>query len=161
MTHFITDKPLYIFIATLTVMLLAVSIPIHGQTSVAGCNISGTVRDSVSLEPVPYAAIYLKGSNTGTMTDENGTFVLNSAQLPATLRISSMGFAPKEQYVPNIHSLPVQIEISPVGVSLDEVTVRRTKEHYSKRNNPAVKFVERIMAARDITDPKQIGRAHV
>ncbi len=155
MTHFITDKPLYIFIAALTVMLLAVSIPIHGQTSVAGCNISGTVRDSVSLEPVPYAAIYLKGSNTGTMTDENGTFVLNSAQLPATLRISSMGFAPKEQYVPNIHSLPVQIEISPVGVSLDEVTVRRTKEHYSKRNNPAVKFVERIMAARDITDPKR------
>ena len=32
------------------------------------------------------------------------------------------------------------------GVVLNEITVRRTKEKYSKKNNPAVDFVKRVMA---------------
>lgn len=41
------------------------------------------------------------------------------------------------------------------GVTLQEVTVRRTKEHYSKRNNPAVDFVNRIRTAKNATDPRR------
>lgn len=41
------------------------------------------------------------------------------------------------------------------GVTLQEITVRRTKEHYSKRNNPAVDFAERIRNARGIGDPRR------
>lgn len=38
-------------------------------------------------------------------------------------------------------------------VELKEVNVKRTREHYSKRNNPAVDFVRRVMDARSLTDP--------
>ena len=41
------------------------------------------------------------------------------------------------------------------GVTLQEVTVRRTKEHYSKRNNPAVEFMNRIRNAKDASDPRR------
>lgn len=41
------------------------------------------------------------------------------------------------------------------GRVLQEITVRRTKEHYSKRNNPAVEFVNRIRNAKDIGDPRR------
>lgn len=41
------------------------------------------------------------------------------------------------------------------GVTLDEVTVRRGREHYSKRNNPAVDFVNRIRNARKLGDPRR------
>lgn len=41
------------------------------------------------------------------------------------------------------------------GVTLQEVTVRRTKEHYSKRNNPAVEFMNRIRTARETSDPRR------
>lgn len=154
MTHFITDRPLYTFIAALIISLFAAAGPAHGQTA-AGYRITGTVLDSLSHEPVPYAAIYLNGSHQGTMTDTDGHFTIRAGALPATVRVSSMGFASKEQKVDDPSAMPVNIYISPVGVSLDEVVVKRTKEHYSKRNNPAVQFVERVMAARDMTDPRR------
>ena len=41
------------------------------------------------------------------------------------------------------------------GKTLDEVVVRRTKNHYSKRNNPAVEFVSRIRNAKKLGDPRR------
>lgn len=41
------------------------------------------------------------------------------------------------------------------GVTLKEITVKRTKNHYSKRNNPAVDFVNRIRTAKSLADPKR------
>lgn len=41
------------------------------------------------------------------------------------------------------------------GVTLKEITVGRTKEHYSKRDNPAVEFVNKIRNARALTDPER------
>ncbi len=40
-------------------------------------------------------------------------------------------------------------------VTLNEVEVKPRKEKYSKKNNPAVDFVRRIMETRDLTDPKR------
>lgn len=41
------------------------------------------------------------------------------------------------------------------GVMLQELTVRRGKEHYSKRNNPAVDFVNKIRSAKGIGNPRR------
>ncbi|MDE7387912.1 MAG: hypothetical protein K2M97_01525, partial [Muribaculaceae bacterium] len=40
-------------------------------------------------------------------------------------------------------------------VQLDEMVVKPKRVKYSKKNNPAVDFVRRIMATRDLTDPMQ------
>lgn len=40
-------------------------------------------------------------------------------------------------------------------VHLQEMVVKPKKVKYSKKNNPAVDFVRRIMATRDLTDPKR------
>lgn len=41
------------------------------------------------------------------------------------------------------------------GRTLNEVVVHRGKQHYSKRNNPAVDFARRIREARDANDPRR------
>lgn len=41
------------------------------------------------------------------------------------------------------------------GVTLREITVRRTREHYSKRNNPAVDFANKIRSAREANNPRR------
>lgn len=41
------------------------------------------------------------------------------------------------------------------GKTLGEVIVRRTKNHYSKRNNPAVEFVSKIRNAKNLGDPRR------
>lgn len=38
---------------------------------------------------------------------------------------------------------------------LDEVTVRARSQRYSKKNNPAVEFVQKVMDRRHLTDPRQ------
>lgn len=39
-------------------------------------------------------------------------------------------------------------------LQLEELVVRPKKEKYSKKNNPAVEFVEKVMARRHMTDPR-------
>lgn len=41
------------------------------------------------------------------------------------------------------------------GVTLQEIVVKRTKNHYTKRNNPAVAFATAIRNARSLGDPKK------
>ncbi len=48
----------------------------------------------------------------------------------------------------------VDIDTLP-GVVLREITVGRTKEHYSKHGNPAVDFMHKIRDARNLTDPER------
>lgn len=44
------------------------------------------------------------------------------------------------------------------GVTLKEVTVRRGREHYSKRNNPAVDFARKVRQGGEKTDPRRNQR---
>ena len=64
--------------------------------------ISGTVRNSTSKEGVPAVSIVVKGTSTGTYTDDKGAFSFStSAKLPVTLVFSSVGFAPREEPIAN------------------------------------------------------------
>lgn len=42
-------------------------------------------------------------------------------------------------------------------IELDEVTVKRNKEHYSKRNNPAVDLINDIRRTKDLNDPYRLN----
>ena len=67
--------------------------------------ISGTVRNSTSKEAVPAVSVVVKGTSTGTYTDDNGNFSIStSAKLPLTLVFSSVGFESKEVEVSNASS---------------------------------------------------------
>jgi hypothetical protein len=55
---------------------------------------SGQVSSKLSAEPLSYATIYIKGTSTGTYTDENGIFHLNVQKqaLPLTACIQYLGY---------------------------------------------------------------------
>jgi len=54
-----------------------------------------------------------------------------------------------------VKNVPTDTDTLQRGVTLKEITVNRSKEHYSKRNNPAVDFVNRIRTAKEISDPRR------
>lgn len=63
----------------------------------AQTTISGSVRNSTNQEPVPAVSVTIKGTGTGTFTDEKGNFRLNTTRTPPfTLVFSSIGFEMKE-----------------------------------------------------------------
>src|SRR5688572_2608068 len=58
--------------------------------------LSGTVRNSVTKEPIPSVSVLVKGTSVGTFTDERGAYKLTVDKLPVVLVFSSVGFETQE-----------------------------------------------------------------
>ena len=74
-------------------VVLLIAFPIFGFSQ--SRQITGTVLTSTG-EPLPFATVILKGSNTGTSANELGKFSINVPGSNGTLVISSSGYAPIE-----------------------------------------------------------------
>ena len=57
-----------------SVLALLLSISAFAQN----LTVTGTVTDSATGQPVPFAAIQLKGTMTGGMTDADGNYAINA-----------------------------------------------------------------------------------
>ena len=117
------------------------------------------MRDSLSTAGLPYASITAEPGNASTVADNRGLFEMNLPAGARTITARYQGYAPRT--VPVKHSAInlYDIYLTPQAEELKEVVIKRKR--YSKRNNPAVDFARRIRNARELTDPRQIGRAHV
>ena len=138
------------------IILFSLSVALDGfcQRDVKPTHISGLLVDSITNEPLPFAAVFLKGSDRGTMTDENGRFDINTSVNFINVSVSLMGYNNKEVFVTKGESNNITIKLVPTGVALNELVVKPKKEKYSKKNNPAVAFAKRVMAKKKQYDPK-------
>ena len=113
------------------------------------------VRDSVTGELLPFATVKLKeGKKRTFIADEDGLITI-----PETLRNSLMesvylGYANKEFKVGEGDSVFI-VKMSPTVYELEDVYIRPTKEKYSKKNNPAVDFVNRLRKEAGAYNPEK------
>lgn len=84
----------------------------------AQTSVTGKVTSSDDGEPVVGASIKIVGTNTGTVTDIDGNFVLN-APADAKLEISYIGMQPKTVKA----SAKMQVVLTSDNKTLDEVVV--------------------------------------
>ena len=115
--------------------------------------IRGMVTDSISGEGLPYASLVFKGTTTGTATDLDGHFNLPRPHQTQTLEVSYLGYNTQQITVTPSHQGSLNITLSPIGITLQEVTIKPGKEKYSKKNNPAVRFVKQMIERRDSHTP--------
>ena len=118
--------------------------------------ITGLVRDSVTREGIAYASISLVGTSEGTLATDKGGFTITTRARFSRLRVTAMGYRPREVEVKTGQGSVVVIDMVAAGVELNEVVVKKGKEKYSKKNNPAVDMIRRLRAHRDDNDPKQL-----
>lgn len=147
------SKKIYIVFAILLSILLPIA-KTTAQHNISTTSVTGVVRDSVTKEPLPFVAILLKGSDQGILTDDQGTFSIKTTTNFICLRVSVMGYKEKEVYVSKGRENQIDIKLAPTGVALKEVTIKPKREKYSKKNNPAVDFVEKLMARKHQYDPR-------
>jgi autonomous glycyl radical cofactor GrcA len=93
---------------TLT-LLCSIIVAISAQKT-----ITGTILDD-KKEPIVGAAIVIKGTNTGTLTDENGQYSIKMTDLD-TLVLSFVGYKSKE-FVPEKNEMDLALE---EGILLEE-----------------------------------------
>lgn len=123
---------------------------IHAQETM----IRGTVCDDATGERLPFASLIYKGTAIGTSTDMNGRFSLTVPEDEKTLQVSYLGYATQEIRILPTHSRQLDIRLKPEGIALQEVTVKPGKEKYSKKDNPAVIFVRKMIERRDMGNPR-------
>ena len=110
-----------------TSLLICLTLLCLGAKAQQSIEISGRVTDGEKKEPLPGVAISIKGTVAGTVTGNEGTFVLRTKQkLPFTLVFTSVGFAPQELVVSSITS-QLQVALSTQTVLGNEVVVTASR----------------------------------
>ena len=132
---------------------LWVALSVAGQQA-AVTQITGLVRDSLTREGIALASVSIVGTSEGTLADERGGFIINSRSHFTKLRVTAMGYTPREMDIKPGQGNVVLVDMVPTGVQLGEVVVRKGKEKYSKKNNPAVEMIKRLRERRDDNDPR-------
>jgi hypothetical protein len=110
-----------------------------GQTKV-----SGIVLDN-SNQPIPYANIVFKGSNTGVVSNEDGRFYIESPNNYSELIVSFTGFPDKIVKLPKLVNFDFKVILTE-GNTLKEVKIFAGKT--SKKSNPALDILRKIWERR-------------
>lgn len=118
-----------------------------------GYFVRGIVRDSVTMEPLPYASVLIPGSATGAVADSKGIFEISVPSKTKALIITCMGYEKKTLPLKRDRYNMYVAYMIPSSTELNEVVVRKQK--YSKKNNPAVDFLNRIKDQASLTDPRR------
>ncbi|MDR0794993.1 MAG: DUF5686 and carboxypeptidase regulatory-like domain-containing protein [Tannerella sp.] len=121
-----------------------------GQNTI---QVDGFVRDSITKEALPFVAVALKGTSIGVNTKDDGSFSFRATSDSLMLVVSYVGFETK--FIPlRRGSNRLDILLEPISYQLDELIIRPGRERYSRRENPAVEFVQNVISRRDLHNPK-------
>jgi TonB-linked SusC/RagA family outer membrane protein len=93
----------------------------HGQAMAQQITVSGVVTDASSGESLPGVSVFLRGTNTGGVTDINGRYTINAGSAADVLVFSFVGYDTQEILVGNQRTLNVALE--PSVTALDEIVV--------------------------------------
>jgi len=90
-------------------------------------NVSGSVKNTKSKEALSAVSITVKGSSTGTFTDDKGNFKFTTVQkVPFTIIISSVGYTNKEVVVKSDDQV-IDVELEAAFTLGDEVVVAASR----------------------------------
>ena len=110
--------------------------------SFAQVKISGVVVDEQN-ESIPFANIVFVDSNTGTVSDENGKFYLESKNTYTKIEVSFIGYETKIVSIKS-RDFNLSITLSEAASQLDEVFIYSGK--VKKKGNPAIAILKKIWA---------------
>ncbi len=140
---------------TRTVLLCLSLMTVSSAVNARGVTVRGIVRDSISKEPIPFASVLLKGTDRGVLADDKGRYTIVCSLPFDSVLASSLGYATKTVRAGNGANVKVNIDLVPTGVILGEVIAKPKKEKYTKKNNPAVAFMEKIRHTQEINNPRR------
>src|SRR5690554_319644 len=105
--------------------------------------VSGHVYDE-NNQPVAYANIIFKNSSEGTITDENGTFYLESPTTWETLIVSFIGYETIEYPLDKRVNYNLRFNLIESASALNEVLIVSGKQSKKAEENPAIAIMQKI-----------------
>jgi len=134
-------NPKHIFVA---IGLLLWSIPNFGQKT----KVYGVITDKITKETIPFATISFKGTKTGTTSDIDGNYLLESYYSSDSIIVSFVGYAPKTIGIKKDQSQKVNIALATSEKILTEFVVEASK----KDENPAHALIKKVIDNKKINN---------
>lgn len=134
-----TQKAYYLLL-----FLFLLCLPSYAQ------KITGTVTDKETGEPLGFVQVYYqdqKGSGTPTNMDGKYSIPYRKGKI---LCFSMMGYETQTFNIDKLRSINVHMSSRTQDIKEVEITRKRTR--YSRKNNPAVEMMKKVIAARKKTD---------
>lgn len=129
-------KHIYI-ISALFLLSLFACVPVSAQ-------IKGVVTDSLTNEPLMYITVQYEGKGVGGISNGNGEYQVETRKGWNELTFSAVGYITKKvKFEPGTKVLNVKMLAD--DIMLSEVVVKPKKEKYSRKNNPAVEFMKKVI----------------
>jgi transposase len=110
------------------------------NSAFAQTKVGGIVVDKKN-QPISYANIVFKGSNEGTVSDENGKFYLESSKVYKEIAVAFVGYTTKDVDLSKSVTYNMKIVLNEEEM-LQEVVIYNGKT--SKKNNPALAILRKI-----------------
>ena len=106
--------------------------------------IKGVITDSLTNEPLMYVTVQYEGKGVGAVSNADGEYQVEARADWNELTFSTIGYVTKKiKFAPGTKVLNVQMVTD--DIMLSEVTVKPQKEKYSRKNNPAVEFMKKVI----------------
>ena len=118
---------------------------------VSAQQIKGVVIDATTGDSIPFASAIYHGHHVMVSADSKGCFEIERHN-GWTLTISALGFRSQEVHVSGKTKAQLRIRLKPESRTLKNVEVRsKRKSKYSRKDNPAVELMKRVIAAKKNT----------
>lgn len=128
--------------------LLLLGIAARGQ------QLRGTITDADTGDTIAFASAAYKGHRIAAVSDAYGRYQIARHE-GWSLTFSAVGYKSRSVTVTAKTQPRLDIKLKPDRQMLAEVTVKSKSSRYSRKNNPAVELMRRVIAAKRLTDLAQ------
>ena len=110
----------------------------------ASAQIKGVITDSLTHEPLMYITVQYAGKGVGGISNAKGEYQIETRKGWDELTFSAVGYVTKKVKIP-AGAKVLNVKMTSDDILLSEVIVKPQKEKYSRKNNPAVEFMKKVI----------------
>ena len=113
--------------------------------------ITGYVIDAQTGDSIPFASVVYKGHGVAVVSKINGHFEIKRHD-GWMLTISAVGYQTRAFEIGSKTPAFLNVKLKPDTKTLKEVTISTKRRHYSRKNNPAVELMKKVIEAKKQTE---------
>ena len=135
--------------------VLLVLLAVCGFPKAVWGQVRGVVTDAETGEPLPSVNVYYAGQkHVGTTTNLDGRYTLRSPLRGDSIVFSYVGYRTHKVYMRKGERKTLNVKLQDRGRELAELVVKPKRRRYSRKDNPAVELMRKVIAAKDSNDLK-------
>ena len=129
----------------LLALLMTAALPTNAQL------ITGVVKDAETGDSIGFASVVYEGHNISAIADSHGRYTI-ARHAGWNLTFSAVGYKSRIIRITEHSRSRQNITLKPDSRQLSGVTVKARRNRYSRKDNPAVELMRRVVAAKKKND---------